>query len=179
VIHEGSSFSESLRVGSTIGSPAPEEDVDVIEPIRVTSNTEVVPHSDQRASTLRWSGMFNPTPVLPHLTVDKHMSATLPNWRTPSFDEAEGIWSRQNRQILLFCIGFVFPFGMLRFVSFMCFPLMAYTFSSMDYSCFSSLAHTTPMEAEDRGRACSGGGDFGRFVQFSGSDQMAEGEMVA
>lgn len=116
VIHEGSVFSESLALGSTvgspIGSPVPDFDVDAIEPVPVASDVRVIPQDEARTSRAVWSGTFNPTPQLPHLTVDKHMSAKLPNWRTPSFDEAEGVLSKHNRQILLFCIGFMFPLGM-------------------------------------------------------------------
>lgn len=106
-IPEGSTFSESLALGSTIGSPKPN---DIIETVPV-SEIRVVAPSEASVSRPVWSGTYNPTPQLPYLTVDKHMSTKLPNWRTPSFDENEGLLSRHNRQILLFCVGFVFPLG--------------------------------------------------------------------
>lgn len=97
-----------MNLGSAAGSTAPEIDVDAIEVIPIPSAIRAVPQSEPPLSPQTWSGTYNATP---HLTVDKHMSMKLPNWRTPSFDETEGLLSRNNRQILLFCIGFVFPLG--------------------------------------------------------------------
>jgi hypothetical protein len=53
--------------------------------------------------------MFN-TP--PHLTPSRRLSHRLSTWRAPSFDEALNtlIFSRGNRQILFFCLGFLCPF---------------------------------------------------------------------
>jgi len=117
VIHEESVFSESLApgspLGSPIGSPIQYSDVDAIETIPAHAETRAVPSQPEaRVSRAVWSGSFNPTPQLPYLTVDKHKSATVPKWRTPSFNEAEGVLSQHNRQILFFCIGFVFPLGL-------------------------------------------------------------------
>ncbi|KAF2811842.1 uncharacterized protein BDZ99DRAFT_384400 [Mytilinidion resinicola] len=49
----------------------------------------------------------------PRLRTDKRSTARLSAWRAPSLDEAFGsmMFSRQNRQILLFCLGFIFPFA--------------------------------------------------------------------
>lgn len=48
----------------------------------------------------------------PHLAPSRRLSHRLPTWRAPSFDEALNtlILSRGNRQILLFCLGFLCPF---------------------------------------------------------------------
>ncbi|KAF2840267.1 hypothetical protein M501DRAFT_903139, partial [Patellaria atrata CBS 101060] len=47
----------------------------------------------------------------PRLQRDRRSTAVLSAWRAPSFDESftSLFFSRGNRQILLFCIGFVFP----------------------------------------------------------------------
>ncbi|OCK85297.1 hypothetical protein K432DRAFT_413395 [Lepidopterella palustris CBS 459.81] len=52
-------------------------------------------------------------PYTPRLRQDRRSQARLSAWRAPSFDEPFGslLFSRQNRQILLFCLGFVFPFA--------------------------------------------------------------------
>ena len=55
------------------------------------------------------------SPFTPRLGRDKRSNARLSAWRAPSFNEPFGglFFSRQNRQILLFCLGFIFPFGKL------------------------------------------------------------------
>lgn len=45
----------------------------------------------------------------PHLPPDRKETARWSTWTTPSIDEALG--SKSNRQILLFCLGFICPFG--------------------------------------------------------------------
>ncbi len=53
-------------------------------------------------------------PYSPHLYYDHRTTGRLSAWQPPSLDEtAEGLpaMSNPNRQILLFCLGFVFPFG--------------------------------------------------------------------
>jgi hypothetical protein len=54
-------------------------------------------------------------PFSPRLRRDRRSQARLSVWRAPSLDENLGsmLFSRQNRQILLFCLGFIFPFGKL------------------------------------------------------------------
>lgn len=51
----------------------------------------------------------------PRLRLDRRSQAHLSAWKAPSFDENLGsmLFSRQNRQILLFCLGFIFPPGTL------------------------------------------------------------------
>lgn len=51
----------------------------------------------------------------PRLAKDRRSQAQLSAWKAPSFDENFGaaLFSRQNRQILCFCLGFIFPFGKL------------------------------------------------------------------
>ncbi|KAF2243311.1 hypothetical protein BU26DRAFT_437302 [Trematosphaeria pertusa] len=50
-------------------------------------------------------------PFTPHLRPDRRSQARLSAWKAPSFDDSLGsmLFSRQNRQILLFCLGFIFP----------------------------------------------------------------------
>ncbi|KAF2118716.1 hypothetical protein BDV96DRAFT_596558 [Lophiotrema nucula] len=54
---------------------------------------------------------FMADPFTPHLRQDRRSRAQLSAWKAPSFDESLGtfMFSRQNRQILLFCLGFIFP----------------------------------------------------------------------
>lgn len=49
----------------------------------------------------------------PRLRPDRRSNQRLSVWQAPSFDESFGsmVFSRQNRQILLFCLGFILPFG--------------------------------------------------------------------
>jgi hypothetical protein len=51
----------------------------------------------------------------PRLRPDHRSQAQLSAWKAPSFDENFGaaLFSRQNRQIVFFCLGFIFPFGKL------------------------------------------------------------------
>ncbi|KAF2443805.1 hypothetical protein P171DRAFT_44348 [Karstenula rhodostoma CBS 690.94] len=51
--------------------------------------------------------------VTPRLRPDHRSQARLSAWKAPSFDENFGaaLFSRQNRQIVLFCLGFIFPFA--------------------------------------------------------------------
>jgi hypothetical protein len=65
--------------------------------------------SSNYPQSLTASHMFN-TP--PHLTPSRRLSHRLSTWRAPSFDEALNtlIFSRGNRQILFFCLGFLCPF---------------------------------------------------------------------
>lgn len=53
-------------------------------------------------------------PFTPRLRQDRRSQARLSAWKAPSFDESLGtlFFSRQNRQIVLFCLGFILPFGM-------------------------------------------------------------------
>jgi hypothetical protein len=48
----------------------------------------------------------------PRLRQDRRSQARLSAWKAPSFDDTLGtmLFSRQNRQILLFVFGFIFPF---------------------------------------------------------------------
>ncbi|KAF2462669.1 uncharacterized protein BDR25DRAFT_330121 [Lindgomyces ingoldianus] len=52
-------------------------------------------------------------PFTPRLRQDRRSQARLSAWTAPSFDSNVGtlFFSRQNRQILLFCLGFIFPFA--------------------------------------------------------------------
>jgi hypothetical protein len=54
-------------------------------------------------------------PFSPRLRNDRRSQARLSAWKAPSLDENLGsmLFSRQNRQILLFALGFIFPFGKL------------------------------------------------------------------
>jgi hypothetical protein len=54
-------------------------------------------------------------PMTPRLRQDRRSQARLSPWKAPSLDENLGsmLFSRQNRQIVLFCFGFIFPFGKL------------------------------------------------------------------
>ncbi|KAF2182773.1 hypothetical protein K469DRAFT_690511 [Zopfia rhizophila CBS 207.26] len=50
-------------------------------------------------------------PFTPRLRQDRRSTARLSAWKAPSFDDSLGslFFGRQNRQILLFCLGFIFP----------------------------------------------------------------------
>ncbi|KAF2711196.1 hypothetical protein K504DRAFT_244036 [Pleomassaria siparia CBS 279.74] len=50
---------------------------------------------------------------VPHLRLDRRSQARLSAWKAPSFDDTLGtmLFSRQNRQIVLFVFGFIFPFS--------------------------------------------------------------------
>lgn len=52
-------------------------------------------------------------PFSPRLRPDRRSQARLSAWKAPSLDENLGsmLFSRQNRQIVLFCVGFIFPFA--------------------------------------------------------------------
>ncbi|KAF1997199.1 hypothetical protein P154DRAFT_547509 [Amniculicola lignicola CBS 123094] len=52
-------------------------------------------------------------PYTPRLRLDRRSQARLSAWKAPSIDDTFGslFFSRQNRQILLFCLGFIFPFA--------------------------------------------------------------------
>ncbi|KAG9588274.1 hypothetical protein KCU97_g8415, partial [Aureobasidium melanogenum] len=65
--------------------------------------------SSNYPQSLAASHMYN-TP--PHLAPSRRLSHRLSTWRAPSFDEALNslIFSRGNRQILFFCLGFLCPF---------------------------------------------------------------------
>ncbi|KAG9822826.1 hypothetical protein KCU63_g17090, partial [Aureobasidium melanogenum] len=65
--------------------------------------------SSNYPQSLAASHMYN-TP--PHLAPSRRLSHRLSTWRAPSFDEALNslIFSRGNRQILFFCVGFLCPF---------------------------------------------------------------------
>ncbi|KAI9717731.1 MAG: hypothetical protein M1828_007134 [Chrysothrix sp. TS-e1954] len=52
-----------------------------------------------------------PKAATPHLTKEREARHSLPDWRAPSIEEGKGIFDDVNRQIALFCLGFVFPFG--------------------------------------------------------------------
>jgi hypothetical protein len=54
-------------------------------------------------------------PFSPRLRPDRRSQARLSAWKAPSLDENFGsmLFSRQNRQIFLFTLGFIFPFGKL------------------------------------------------------------------
>lgn len=62
----------------------------------------------------------NRTPELPHLSPDKRVTMFLPRWDAPSFDDERTgrgfIINQTNRQIFLFCLGFIFP--LCKFASF-------------------------------------------------------------
>lgn len=49
----------------------------------------------------------------PHLRTDRREGARYSAWKAPSLDADLNttLFGRQNRQILLFCLGFIFPFG--------------------------------------------------------------------
>ena len=50
-------------------------------------------------------------PFTPRLRQDRRSTAVLSAWKAPSFDDSLRtlFFSRQNRQILLFCLGFLCP----------------------------------------------------------------------
>lgn len=50
------------------------------------------------------------TPPTPRLRPARRSQAGLSAWKAPSFDN-EPLFGRQNRQILLFCLGFICPLG--------------------------------------------------------------------
>lgn len=52
-------------------------------------------------------------PFSPHLARDRRSQAFVNAWRVPSLDESfeNHVFSRCNRQIFLFCLGFVLPVG--------------------------------------------------------------------
>ncbi|KAF2878172.1 hypothetical protein BDV95DRAFT_624725 [Massariosphaeria phaeospora] len=52
-------------------------------------------------------------PFTPRLRQDRRSTARLSAWKAPSFDDSLGtlFFSRQNRQIWMFCLGFIFPFA--------------------------------------------------------------------
>lgn len=54
-------------------------------------------------------------PFPPFLQRDRRSAVRLSVWRAPSFNESLSslLFSRGNRQILLFCLGFIFPLGEL------------------------------------------------------------------
>ena len=60
-----------------------------------------------------WSGPFNPTPEVPHLSQDRGYAPYFYKWRAPSIEESQSLFGSINRQVLLFCCGFVFPLGKL------------------------------------------------------------------
>lgn len=78
-----------------------------------TPQGELLRSNTFASSTLRYpsSSLFPPNPTPPHLAPSRRLSHRLSAWRAPSFDEALStlIISRQNRQILFFCIGFLCP----------------------------------------------------------------------
>ena len=49
----------------------------------------------------------------PHLRTDRRGQTRYSAWKAPSLDDDlnKTLFGRQNRQILLFCIGFIFPIG--------------------------------------------------------------------
>lgn len=49
----------------------------------------------------------------PHLRTDRRTGTRYSAWKAPSLDHDlnSTLFGRQNRQILLFCIGFIFPLG--------------------------------------------------------------------
>lgn len=52
-------------------------------------------------------------PFTPRLCPDRRTHARLSAWRPPSLDDALGslVFSRANVQVMLFCLGLVFPLG--------------------------------------------------------------------
>ncbi|KAF2016439.1 hypothetical protein BU24DRAFT_201679 [Aaosphaeria arxii CBS 175.79] len=50
-------------------------------------------------------------PCTPRLQKDRRSQARLSAWKAPSFDDSLGtlLFSRQNRQVWLFCLGFILP----------------------------------------------------------------------
>lgn len=63
--------------------------------------------------SIAWSGPFNPTPEVPHLSIDRGYAPYFQKWRAPSIEESQSWFGSINRQILLFSFGFIFPFGKL------------------------------------------------------------------
>jgi hypothetical protein len=49
----------------------------------------------------------------PHLRTDRREGTRYSAWKAPSLDADlhTTLFGRQNRQVLLFCVGFIFPFG--------------------------------------------------------------------
>jgi hypothetical protein len=49
----------------------------------------------------------------PHLRTDRREGTRYSVWKAPSLDSDlhTTLFGRQNRQVLLFCLGFIFPFG--------------------------------------------------------------------
>lgn len=60
------------------------------------------------------SSAFGSSIFSAHLYRDRRSAMAISMWHAPSFDEPinEVFFGRVNRQILLFCIGFLFPLGM-------------------------------------------------------------------
>ena len=84
------------------------------------------------------------SPFTPRLGRDKRSAARLSAWQAPSFNEPFGglFFSRQNRQILLFCLGFIFPFGKLvKLQNQLNSRSSTYTYHSMDDCRVSSFAY--------------------------------------
>lgn len=94
-------------IGANVNNSA-----DVIEPVEEPS-TENGVWTDRGKrpiwSSSNWgSGIFSP-----HLHRDRRGSLAINTWSTPSFDQPIGqfLFGPLNRQILLFCFGFIFPLG--------------------------------------------------------------------
>ena len=56
---------------------------------------------------------LNATPEVPYLARDKGTNEDLSIWPAPSIESQQGALGIVNRQIVLFCVGFVFPLGKL------------------------------------------------------------------
>ena len=86
------------------------------------------PHRVSRAQTESWAQSEEPVEqdvyaiqprrpfhgtFSPHLRPDRRSTARLSAWKAPSFDDSlrSIFFARHNRQISLFCLGFLFPLG--------------------------------------------------------------------
>ncbi|ORX92187.1 hypothetical protein BCR34DRAFT_648795 [Clohesyomyces aquaticus] len=66
---------------------------------------------EQEVYAVRPNRFGLPEPFTPRLRQDRRTQARMSTWTAPSFDSNVGVlfFGRQNRQILLFCLGFIFP----------------------------------------------------------------------
>lgn len=84
-----------------------------------TGNPYAIPRSENTSPITALPPVTPPANVtmaldpIPHLSPDKRHGSKLITWRAPSLDEPDGKWNfffgPLNRQIFLFCLGFVFP----------------------------------------------------------------------
>lgn len=104
--------SRPLQRDSQSGTRATAQEADINEQV---VGRKTVPTRTRRPQTplnlvADWVDSFVPR-VTPRLSPDKAITQRLKNWQAPSIEEDQGWFGRVNRQIFLFCLGFVFPFA--------------------------------------------------------------------